>query len=173
MCFNLLFLIINIMHRQQSTCASTEIFNSTNYPSTYFEDPCAAAIKRIVIYYESSHIRSIQVTYNLTDGRSYTAPRRGYPPSSETRVEVNFDEDEEIISITGGWNYFSYNRLTQLKIITMKSNGDHRVYGPYGGGSVTDSKRFVVNANVVSFFGHASIFSNYIYGLGFKYRPQC
>ena len=95
--------------------------------------------------------------------------------SSGTRVEVNFDKDEEIISIvTGGWNYFYNNRLTQLKIITMKTNGDHRVYGPYGGGSVTDSERFVVNANVVSFFGRASRLSSYyIYGLGFKYRPQC
>ena len=168
MCFNLLFLIINIMHRQQSTCTSTELFNSTYIYFTYFEDPCAAAIERIVIYYRSSYIRSIQVTYNLTDGRSYTAPRRGYPYSSGTRVEVNFDEDEEIISIAGGWYYF---RLTQLKIITMKSNGDHRVYGPYGGGSVTDSEHFVVNANVVSFFGRAS--SSYIYALGFKYHPQC
>ena len=166
MCFNL---IINVMHRQQSTCASTELFNSTNYSYAYFEDPCAAAIERIVIYYESSDIRSIQVTYNLTDGRSYTAPRHGYPYSTGTRVEVNFDEDEEIISITGGWYYSA--RLTQLKVITMKSNGDHRVYGPYGGGSVTDSKRFVVNANVVSFVGLAS--NGYIYALGFKYRPQC
>ena len=156
------------MHRQQSTCASTELFNSTYYYyHTNFEDPCAAAIERIVIYYWSGYIRSIQVTYNLTDGRSYTAPRRGY--STGTRVEMNFDEDEEIISITGGWYYSA--RLTQLKVITMKSNGDHRVYGPYGGGSVTDSKRFVVNAKVVSFFGRAS--SAYIFGLGFKYRPQC
>ena len=154
-------------------CKSTELF-SYYQRHDYFEDPCAVSIHKIVITYFLHHISSIEITYNLANGTTYTAPRHGYDFGRfivRKLAEIIFDEGEEIVAITGAWTAqydFNDSPLTWFKFITIKANGDHHVYGPYGGGPVR-GERFVVNANVVSFFGY-EYSRGAVYALGFKYR---
>ena len=107
--------------------------------------PHIVGIKAIRIRH-ADRIDSIQVTYLLTDGSTYIAPKHGGDGGSETNVE--FDEGEEIVKVLA-----SVNRLVvQLTFFTKSANGIEKKYGPFGEKGATP---YQVTGKMVGVFGRS------------------
>ena len=121
--------------------------------------PAIVGVRAISIRH-GNQIDSIQVTYLLADGSTYSAEKHG--GSGGSLSSFNLAEDEMIIRVEGKTN----NALVdQVTFITRKANGTEGKYGPYG---KTGATPFSVDGYVVGFFGRAG---NLLDGLGVYYLP--
>ena len=119
--------------------------------------PAIVGVRSISIRH-GNQVDSIQVTYLLADGTTYTAGKhggRGGSPSSFTLAE-----DEMITRIEGKTNNVLVDQVT---FITKKADGTTKQYGPYG---KTGQTPFSVDGYVVGFHGRAG---NLLDGLGVYY----
>ena len=106
-------------------------------------------------------IQSIQVTYLLANGSTYTAAKHGWATGGTLR-SFTLEDDEVIIRVEGKANY--KNLVNQLTFITRKANSTAR-YGPYGGWGTT---AFSVEGYVVGFYGRAGALLD---AIGVYYLP--
>jgi hypothetical protein len=91
-------------------------------------------------------VDSLQVTYLRADGSTYPMPTHG--GTGGTTATITFATGEHIIALVGS----SGEYLDQLTFLTESSDGTRNTYGPYGGGG---GALFIVNANVLGFFGRS------------------
>ena len=93
-------------------------------------------------------VNSIQVTYWLKDGSTYTAPMRGRTGSGGTEYSFTLADGEKLTrmeGMTSGPGVFIV-----IDMLTFYSNMNN-VYGPYG---MTGQTRFSIAATeIVAFFG--------------------
>ena len=121
--------------------------------------PPIVGVRSITIRH-GNQVDSLQVTYLLADGSTYTAPKHGGTGGSQSSFTLA--QDEMIIRVEGKTN----NTLVdQLTFVTRNSSGNITEYGPYG---KTGQKDFSVEGYVVGFFGRSG---NLLDGLGFYYLP--
>lgn len=121
--------------------------------------PTIVGIERIDIRH-GNQVDSIQVTYRLSDGSTYTAPKHGGSGGSPS--SITFASDEFIIRVEGKTN----NTLVdQVTFVTRNASGAEKRYGPYG---KTGRTAFSVDGYVVGFFGRAG---NLLDALGVYYLP--
>ena len=89
-----------------------------------FVDSCNAVVSKIQIR-SGSLIDAIQVTYKLSTGQEYTAPRHGGGGGGLNVITINVDSGERIIGISGRTG----SLVDQLTFFTNHG----RIFGPYGG----------------------------------------
>ena len=121
--------------------------------------PPIVGVRSITIRH-GNQVDSLQVTYLLADGSTYTAPKHGGPGGSQSSFTLA--EDEMIIRVEGKTN----NTLVdQLTFVTRNSSGDVKEHGPYG---KTGQTAFAVEGYVVGFFGRAG---HLLDAIGVYYLP--
>ena len=108
-----------------------------------------------------NQVDSIQVTYLLADGSTYTANRHG--GWGGTPSNFTLAEDEIIIRVEGKTNNCLVDQVT---FISRKANGIENKYGPYG---KTGQTPFSIDGKVVGFCGRAG---NLLDSLGVYYVPH-
>ena len=115
-----------------------------DYFTDYTDD--IAGIIGINIY--STHlVVSIQVTYRLKNGSTYTTPLRG--GTEGTMYSFTLAEGETLTRVEGKPTYNVY----VLEYLTFYSNLNN-TYGPYRrSGSITPYTFFVEGQEIVAFFG--------------------
>ena len=110
-------------------------------------------------------LRYIQVTYKNTQNRDVLATRHGSTTQSVLH-RINLAQGEHIIAVVGRHStHYTTGRIHQIGFLTRSSSGAKQVFGPYG---AENGNLFVVNADVVSFFGRSG---SEIDALGFFYTP--
>ena len=106
-----------------------------------------------IVGVRSIHIRhgnqvdSIQVTYLLADGTTYTAPRHGGSGGSSSSFTLA--DDERIVRMEGKTNNVLVDQVT---FITMKADGTQKSYGPFG---KTGKTSFSVEGYIIGFYGRS------------------
>ena len=130
-------------------------FEDETFPSP------VVGIKKIVINTETSGIRSIQVTYQLSNGE--TCPGKKHGGSGGTTNEFTLEDDEIITQITGKWDSSKDSQwVDNLQFITNK--GRKKSYGGSGGDTP-----FEVSGEIVGFFGRSG---DMLDAIGMYYRPS-
>ena len=121
--------------------------------------PAIVGVSSITIRH-GNQVDSLQVTYLLADGSTYTAPKHGGRGGSQSSFTLA--PDEMIVQVKGKTN----NTLVdQLTFVTRNSSRNTTEYGPYG---KTGRTQFSVEGYVVGFFGRAG---NLLDQLGVYYLP--
>lgn len=96
----------------------------------------------------SGQLESIQVTYKLSNGSLYKAPRHG--GNTLPNVTITFADDEYIERITGKSSGYI---VEQVYVRTVRKSKHQQIYyGPFG---QSGTGYFAMNGFVVSFFGRA------------------
>ena len=132
---------------------------------SYFQDPCHPEIKQIDIGDSDGRgvLNYIQVTYRNVVAQDVLEPLHGSSINSVLH-RINFSPREHIIAVIGRHSTDPiFGRIHQIGFLTIKASGARYVYGPYG---TENGNLFVVNADVVSFFGRSG---SELDALGFFY----
>lgn len=155
--------------RQASlNCHSTDLYGGRR--GGYFQDPCHPAIKRIDIGDNVDNsargvLKYIQVTYKNAQNQDVLATQHG-STSQSVLHRINLAQGEHIIAVIGRHStHYTTGRIHQIGFLTRSASGARQVFGPYG---AENGNLFVVNADVVSFFGRSG---SEIDALGFFYTP--
>ena len=146
-------------------CHSTNMYGGRG--GGYFQDPCHPAIKRIDVGDEvaSGALRYIQVTYKNAQNQDVLEPLHGRSTDSVLH-RINLAQGEHIIAVIGRHStHYKRGRIHQLGFLTRSVSGAKQIFGPYG---AENGNLFVINADVVSFFGRSG---SLIDALGFFYLP--
>lgn len=125
----------------------------------FYDNFSVVGIKKIEVWYDTTTIQGIQTTYINTSGTSFLSSLHGRSNKEFTKVTIPFSYGEKIIAIIGHHD----NLVRNIVFLTETLSGARHVYGPYGGKANT---MFVVNRNVVAFFGRSG---GSIDALGFCY----
>ena len=120
--------------------------------------PTIVGVQQVDIRH-GDHIDSVQFTYRLADGNTYTAPTHG--GSGGCLSSFTLACDERIDRIEGKTHSF----VGQLTFVTKDSSGQERTYGPYG---ETGNRSFTVEGCIVGFFGRSG---TYLDKLGVYFLP--
>ncbi len=117
-------------------------------------DP-VVGIKSLQIQYGYS-VGSLQPTYQLASGLSYSAPQHGRAQAVSHSVTVclNLMSGEQIVQVSGKLGPSETGFVDMLTFITRDSFGVERMYGPYGEGH-SGAPDFVINGLVYGFFGRS------------------
>lgn len=101
-------------------------------------------------------IGSLQVTYQLASGLSYTTPQHGRAQVVTNAVTVSFNQDigEKIVQVAGKVGPADTGYVDMLTFVTRDSFGLERTYGPFGEGH-SGPPDFVINGPVYGFFGRS------------------
>ena len=84
---------------------------------------CRSTVKRIVIR-SGTYIESIQITYQLPNGKYYRGKRYGGGGGRVHTININVDEGERVVGIFGKRG----SLVDRLGFVTNKG----RIFGPYG-----------------------------------------
>ena len=121
--------------------------------------PAIVGVRSIAIRH-GNQVDSLQVTYLLADGSSYTASKHG--GGGGTPSSFTLAGDERIIRVEGKTNH---TLVDQVTFITKNAAGIEKRYGPYG---KTGKTAFSIDGYVVGFYGRAG---NLLDALGVYYLP--
>jgi len=109
---------------------------------------------RSISVWTGMFIEAFQVDYLLLDGSNVSTQRHGFQYSTNLTTIV-FAEDEKITSLRGKLEInlqTARKYIGQLSFETIRSNGDSKVYGPYGLWG-RDEDSFNVQGNILGFHG--------------------
>lgn len=131
-------------HIQQLGCHSSHgpFGGSGGRAFNELPDDCEAVVDRIRIR-SGRRLDSIQITYKLSNGRTYTGRKYGENGGSPHTVDIRVDEAERIIGVFGK----SGRKVDQIGFVTNFG----RVLGPYGGNGGSDFR--VDGCNLRGIFG--------------------
>ena len=157
--------MLPFVHRfSRAPCQSTPAYGGIG--GAAFADPCNSSITGItqinIGVYQDILIQSIQVEYQTNAKTSFWAPKHGGLGAAAELYNITFQPEEQIIAVVGRADD---SRLRQIAFLTKAPDGVRNIFGPYG--STTIGSMFIINANVVSFFGRSG---SDIDSLGFFYR---
>ena len=114
-------------------------------------------------------VDSIQVTYQLKNGNSFTAPMHGGPGGVESSFTLGVGEKLTRMDAMSNSGFHFNNAISMLTFYSNTNN----VYGPYG--SSGDSTQYSVQASeIVAFFGRARDFgstNDFLDAIGVHYIP--
>ena len=126
----------------------------------YTRERSIVGVKSVHIHH-GNQVDMIEITYNLSDGRTWNGQHGGSGGSSHSSFSLA--EGDYISKIDGKTNDVIVDQLTFT--VTTKT-GSTVVHGPYG---KTAKKAFSVQGKIVAFFGNSG---NLLDGVGVYYHPK-
>ena len=124
------------------------------------KSPAIVGIHKVDIRH-GDQVDSLQVTYRLADGSTYTAPSHGGTGGSFSSFTLA--SNERIVRVEGKTDSTVVDRVT---FVTKNDVGEEKKYGPFG---KTGRTPFSVEGYIVGFFGRSG---NLLDALGVYYLPQ-
>lgn len=148
----------------------SKVFGS--YDGIGFDDGVEAMNSIIVgihslVVFHDTYVESLQATYVLSNGSTYTAPSHGKKNEQAQKTVIKFSKLETIVGVSAS-SSTSMAGLYELVIVTQGEDDTLKKYGPFGRGEPNNGFipiRF--SGNVLSFIGSYS--EEHINAIGFNY----
>ena len=164
-------LLDNIGVYKLAPAMESDIYGLQHYFGGDFDEnpdtdyPPVVKVHKLIVYYWTDSVHSLQVEYNLLGGGTRLGALHG-DNSKGNSTTIQLGDDETVITINGKLDYQKIF-LNELSFGTKRRNGSVTVYGPFGNGSVP----FAIQGNIIGFTGTASNFLQAIGAYTFDENP--